>query len=89
MGPGSVASACVKEIVAVTRADEVDTLVGDRERPGEVSGMAPVKNDKRVVAGAAGADLVGEIGDQDHLAQAGGVALGHHRRVGGEVLEQR
>ena len=78
----------MEEIVAVARPDDVDSVLGDAEDSAEIAGVAPVKNDKGVVAGAAGADLVGETGDELHLPQTGGVALGHHRCAGSEILER-
>ncbi len=79
----------MEEIVAVARPDNVDPGLGDTQDPSQVVGVAPVQHDKGVVAGATRAGLVGKFGDERHLAQPGGVALGHHRGVGGDVLEQR
>ena len=76
----------MKEIVAVTRTDDVDPRLGDSEDSDEFTGVTAVKHRKGVVAGTAVADLVGEVGDKFHLSQPGGVALGHHWCVGCEGL---
>jgi hypothetical protein len=51
--------------------------------------VVALEHEEGVVACDAGSNPVRQMGAEDHLAEAGGVALGGDRHLGSDVLEQR
>ena len=76
----------VKEILSISRANDMDTGRVYTEASLKLLRMTGVEDDEGVVARATRADVVGEVGAELHLAEAGGMAVGDNRGFGREVL---